>query len=69
MVRPEDTIRGTNTYLGDGVYASFDGYQIWLRTPRENCWHEIALEPPVLEALDAYRRKLETEKESPDAAR
>ena len=21
------------TYLGDGLYASFDGYQIWLRAP------------------------------------
>lgn len=24
------------TYIGDGVYASFDGYQIWLRTGRES---------------------------------
>lgn len=45
-------------YLGDGVYASYDGYQIWLRTPREGGWHEIALEPPVLEALDEYRARI-----------
>jgi hypothetical protein len=43
------------TYLGDGVYASFDGYQVWLHT-----WNgiedtnAIALEPPVLEALGTY---------------
>lgn len=42
------------TYIGDGVYASFDGYQVWLRTPREDGNHEIALEPPVLAALNAF---------------
>lgn len=41
-------------YLGDGVYASFDGYQIWLRTPRETGVHEIALEPAVFRALQSY---------------
>lgn len=46
------------TYLGDGVYARFDGYQVWLRTPRENGDHEIALEPKVYEALTNYVRNL-----------
>jgi hypothetical protein len=46
------------TYLGDGVYASFDGYQIWLKTERENGWHEIALEPPVVSALVAYADRI-----------
>jgi hypothetical protein len=32
------------TYLGDGLYASFDGYQIRLRAPRENGDHEVFLE-------------------------
>jgi len=45
-------------YLGDGVYASFDGYQIWLKTERETGWHEIALEPPVFERLLEYRQNL-----------
>ena len=45
-------------YLGDGVYASFDGYQIWLRTPRENGDHTIALEPEVLRALKEYVNRL-----------
>ena len=40
-------------YLGDGVYASFDGYQIWLAANH----HEnkvVALEPAVIGALFAY---------------
>jgi hypothetical protein len=40
-------------YLGDGVYASFDGYQIWLAVNHhEN--KQIALEPKVMEALLKY---------------
>ena len=45
------------TYLGDAVYASFDGYQIWLRTG-DGGNQRIALEPLVLAALDAYRKNL-----------
>jgi len=42
------------TYLGDGLYASFDGYQIKLRAPREFGDHEVYLEPPVYAALIEY---------------
>lgn len=45
-------------YLGDGVYASFDGYHVWLRTQRENGWHEVALEPLVIETLNRYAARL-----------
>lgn len=40
-------------YLGDGVYASFDGYQIWLAV---NDHHNriVALEPGVMERLFEY---------------
>lgn len=38
----------TETYLGDGLYASYDGYQIRLRAPRENGDHEVFLEDGVL---------------------
>lgn len=41
-------------YLGDGVYASYDGYHIWLRTDRYGTEHKIALEPHVLYALSEY---------------
>lgn len=40
-------------YLGDAVIASFDGYQIWLRTDDGNN-QRIALEPAVLDALFGY---------------
>lgn len=46
--------RGEETYIGDGVYASFDGYHIWLRAPREAGDHFIALEPSVYSALMRY---------------
>jgi hypothetical protein len=46
------------TYLGDGLYASFDGWYIKLRAPRYECDHWIALEPAVLSAFDDYRRNL-----------
>lgn len=36
------------TYLGDGLYASYDGFAIWLRAPRDHVDHEVALEPEVL---------------------
>lgn len=44
-------------YLGDGVYASFDGYHINLAVNHhEN--HAVALEPEVLDALFKYREDL-----------
>ncbi len=42
------------TYLGDGVYASFDGYQIWLDTRAQYPVNRIALEPSVYAALTNY---------------
>ena len=44
-------------YIGDGVYASFDGFQIWLAADN----HKnvvIALEPNIFDALIAYRERL-----------
>jgi hypothetical protein len=39
------------TYIGDGLYASFDGYQFCLRAPRSVGFgdHMVFLEPDVLE--------------------
>jgi hypothetical protein len=31
-------------YLGDGLYASWDGWQVKLRAPRENGDHVVFLE-------------------------
>jgi len=46
-------------YLGDGVYASFDGYHVWIWTSdgiRES--EKIALESTVLFALNTYDRDM-----------
>jgi hypothetical protein len=39
------------TYLGDGLYASFDGWQIRLRAPRDGGDHEVYLDAAVLKAF------------------
>lgn len=39
------------TYLGDGLYASFDGWQFWLRGEGD---HTVALEPGVLHAFQRF---------------
>lgn len=46
------------TYIGDGVYASFDGYQIWLRAAGDCHQNRIALEPAVYASLVRYRNAL-----------
>lgn len=42
-------------YMGDGVYASYDGYNIVLDLRGQDTFTRIALEPAVLAALDRYR--------------
>jgi hypothetical protein len=41
----------TEEYLYDGIYASFDGFQIKLRTEREEGDHVIYLEPTAWDLL------------------
>ena len=53
-----------DTYLGDGVYASFDGYHVWLDLRVQNPANRIALEPEVLDALWQYRRAIQAAIES-----
>lgn len=48
---------GYKDYLGDAVYASFDGYHIWLTTGDGND-QRIALEPEVFRALLDYQKRL-----------
>jgi hypothetical protein len=46
-------------YLGDGVYAIFDGYGIWLHAnDHANPTDRIYLEPPVLEALHRFEERV-----------
>jgi hypothetical protein len=50
-------------YIGDGVYAEFDGYGIWLRANVPTT-DEIYLEPSVLRALnDFYQRQTSSKEE------
>ncbi len=49
-----------NIYIGDGVYANFDGFGIWLRTGnhQENlCDNQIYLEPDIVESLYAFFKR------------
>jgi hypothetical protein len=41
-------------YLGDGVYASFDGYHVVLDLRGQDNTTKIALEPSVVVALQEY---------------
>jgi hypothetical protein len=51
--------RTHDEYLGDGVYASFDGYHVWLDLRGQDDSTRIALEPPVFEALLRYKTKMD----------
>jgi hypothetical protein len=45
----------TIVYLGDSVYATYDGYQVWLRVSNGVCVKDvICLEPPVMAELIRY---------------
>ena len=59
---------GNFEYMGDGVYAWFDGYHVWVfasdgvgETP------EIALEPAVLGAIVQFQKRMTTPKSDPTA--
>lgn len=46
-------------YLGDGLYASFDGYQIQLQAHNgEYATNTVWLDPSVLTALDKFQDSL-----------
>ena len=54
---------GKQEYLGDGVYARYDGYYIWLQAEDAMGFeNNIAIEDSVLEALNEfYKRQIEEE--------
>lgn len=43
------------TYLGDGLYAEFDGFGFKLWADRGNDTHWVYLEPEVFDALVRFR--------------
>jgi hypothetical protein len=53
-----DFISRNGEYLDDGVYATFDGYHVWVHTERDGVWQSIALEPSTFDALINYRKKV-----------
>jgi hypothetical protein len=50
-------ITSPEEHLGDGLYASFDGWQLILRAPREDGDHWVALDPYVYPELVRYMDK------------
>lgn len=44
-------------YLGDGVYATHDGYMIALKVQRGERVETVYLEPAVLAALNEYAKR------------
>lgn len=46
------------TYIGDGLYASFDGYQIQLRAPQSHGDQFVYLEPSVYVSLLEYAKTI-----------
>jgi hypothetical protein len=53
------------TYLGDGLYAAFDGHMITLRAPRPDGDHWVGLEPAVLAAFEEFVAKLREPADKP----
>lgn len=49
------------TYLGDGLFASFDGWQIKLRAPDGFGDRVVYLEPAVITAFETYLAELREE--------
>ena len=54
----EEQLKELNEYLGDGVYASFDGFQIWLAVNHHKN-KVVALEDTVMTNLIRYNAKIE----------
>lgn len=53
-------------YMGDGVYAKYDGFSIWLRTGSHiEPTNEICLEPSVINSLNIFYNIHRTAKEKP----
>jgi hypothetical protein len=54
---PEGTTKD-ESYLGDGLYAEFDGWQMVLRAPRKGGDHWVGLEPEVFHALVRFAQHI-----------
>jgi hypothetical protein len=52
--RKEQPNYGGKHYLGDGLYAQFDGFMVTLSAPREFGEHYVCLEPEVLRRFNKW---------------
>lgn len=50
------------TYLGDGLYASYDGFMFILRAPRSEGDHWVGLEPSVLRQFIEFTERMKNER-------
>lgn len=54
-------------HLGDGVYASFDGYHVWLDLRAQDDFTRIAIEPRVMTALIRYYHRAYPSSDDPQS--
>lgn len=62
---PAPAAGSVEVYLGDGLYASFDGWQVILRAPRLGGDHWVALDSAVCHRLAEFVESVRTPPPSP----
>ena len=55
----------SEVYLGDGLYASFDGFQYCLRAPRGREDHKVFLNSATMHAFDQFRKNIAAANRAP----
>jgi hypothetical protein len=53
----ENGIPMIKDYIGDGVYAEYDGFGIWLHANEPDSEKAVYLEPVVLAALNRFAQR------------
>lgn len=57
-------MESADEYLGDGVYASFDGFAVALDLRGQDSTTRIVLEPEVMGRLEAYWNRITEAREA-----
>lgn len=57
-IEPHESQSIEPKYIGDGVYASFDGFQIWLTVGHHEAAPLVALEPQAFAGLLRYAKAI-----------
>jgi hypothetical protein len=65
----KNNMNTNHEYIGDGVYASFDGYQIWLHLNSHDSQPLIALDMYTMAHLIGYAKRLQSSPNASVAAR